>query len=46
MSQKIAAEYLNGTLSVEPGNRLHRLVALLSGCTGSSRCFLTLGTTT
>jgi len=29
MSQKIAAEYLNGTLSVEPGNRLHRLVALL-----------------
>jgi hypothetical protein len=29
MSQKIAAEYLNETLSVEPGNRLHRLVALL-----------------
>lgn len=27
--QKIADEYLRSTLTIEPGNRLHRLVALL-----------------
>lgn len=27
--QKIAPEYLNKTIRIEPGNRLHRLAAML-----------------
>jgi hypothetical protein len=27
--QKISDKYLNQTLTIEPGNRLHRLVAML-----------------
>jgi hypothetical protein len=29
MNQKIAQEYLNETLKLRPGDRLHRLVAML-----------------